>query len=284
MSMCVVAVANQKGGVGKTTTSVSLAACLGENEQRTLLIDIDPQANATSALGQEKLPGGSIYNTLLGEASLLEDIRPTGFANLDIIPSEVDLAVAEVDVARTENYLHRLRMAMQPIRDAAQYDYVLIDCPPSLGILTMNALATADRVLVPIQCEYFALEGLAVIMRIIKQIKESGANPNLALDGIVMTMYDGRTNLSQQVVSDVRSHFGRKVYETVIPRTVRLAEAPSFGKPITTYDSGSLAAYAYRQLTDEFLAQAKAEAEATAAAEPVAVSEPSQADPTSPMQ
>jgi chromosome partitioning protein len=169
-----------------------------------------------------------------------------------------------VDVARTENYLHRLRMAIQPIREQGRYDYVLIDCPPSLGILTMNALAAADRVLVPIQCEYFALEGLTVIMKVIKSIKESGANANLELDGIVMTMYDGRTNLSQQVVSDVRSHFGKKVYETVVPRTVRLAEAPSFGKPISVYDSGSLAAYAYRQLTEELLAQAQAEAELAA--------------------
>jgi chromosome partitioning protein len=255
MSTRSIALANQKGGVGKTTTAVSLAACLAERGKRTLLLDLDPQANATSALGLEKLSGGSVYKALLGGAQLADSIRPSGYDNLEIIPSEVDLAVAEVDVARTENYLQRLRLALMPIHDANQYEFLLVDCPPSLGILTMNGLAAVDRVLVPLQCEYFALEGLAVIMRVLKQIKDSGANPVLDLEGIVMTMYDGRTNLSQQVVNEVRGHFGEKVFQTVIPRTVRLGEAPSFGKPITVYDTHSQAAVAYRALTAELLAQ-----------------------------
>ena len=196
-----------------------------------------------------------MYKALLGGARLADSIRPSGYDNLEIIPSEVDLAVAEVDVARTENYLQRLRLALMPIHDANQYEFLLVDCPPSLGILTMNGLAAVDRVLVPLQCEYFALEGLAVIMRVLKQIKESGANPVLDLEGIVMTMFDGRTNLSQQVVNEVRGHFGEKVFQTVIPRTVRLGEAPSFGKPITAYDTHSQAAVAYRALTAELLAQ-----------------------------
>jgi chromosome partitioning protein len=253
MSTRSIALANQKGGVGKTTTAVSLAACLAERGKRTLLVDIDPQANATSALGLEKLPGGSVYHALLDGTPLTDSIRPSGYENLEVIPSEVDLAVAEVDVARTDNYLQRLRNCLNPIREQGGYDFLLVDCPPSLGILTMNALAAVDRVLVPLQCEYFALEGLAVIMRVIQQIKESGANPVLELEGIVMTMFDGRTNLSQQVVNDVRGHFGEKVFKTIIPRTVRLGEAPSFGKPITVYDPHSLAAAAYRALTDELI-------------------------------
>ena len=255
MSTRCIALANQKGGVGKTTTAVSLAACLAELGKRVLLVDLDPQANATSALGLEKLSGGSVYKALLGGAQLADSIRPGGYENLEIIPSEVDLAVAEVDVARTENYLQRLRIALTPIRETNRYEFLLVDCPPSLGILTMNALAAVDRVLVPLQCEYFALEGLAVIMRVLQQIRDSGANPALELEGIVMTMYDGRTNLSQQVVNEVRGHFGGKVYGTIIPRTVRLGEAPSFGKPITVYDTHSLAATAYRALAAELLAQ-----------------------------
>jgi len=254
MSTRSIALANQKGGVGKTTTAVSVAACLAERGKRTLLVDLDPQANATSALGLDKLSGGSVYRSLLGGSELADAIRPSGYENLEIIPSEVDLAVAEVDVARTENYLQRLRLALMPIHDANRYEFVLVDCPPSLGILTMNGLAAVDRVLVPLQCEYFALEGLAVIMRVVQQIRESGASPGLELEGIVMTMFDGRTNLSQQVVNEVRSHFGEKVFNTIIPRTVRLGEAPSFGKPITVYDTHSHAAAAYRALTAELLA------------------------------
>lgn len=266
MSTRSIALANQKGGVGKTTTAVSLAACLAERGKRTLLVDIDPQANATSALGLEKSSGGSVYQALLGGALLADSIRPSGYENLEVIPSEVDLAVAEVDVARTENYLQRLRMALTPIHDAKRYDFILVDCPPSLGILTMNSLAAVDRVLVPLQCEYFALEGLAVIMRVIQQIKGSGANPTLDLEGILFTMFDGRTNLSQQVVNEVRSHFGGKVFKTIIPRTVRLGEAPSFGKPITVYDSSSYAASCYRALAEEIMVNAAA---APAVAPPV---------------
>jgi chromosome partitioning protein len=270
MSTRSIALANQKGGVGKTTTAVSIAACLAERGKRTLLVDIDPQANATSALGLEKSSGGSVYQALLGGALLADSIRPSGYENLEIIPSEVDLAVAEIDVARTENYLQRLRMALTPIHDAKRYDFILVDCPPSLGILTMNSLAAVDRVLVPLQCEYFALEGLAVIMRVIQQIKDSGANPALDLEGILFTMFDGRTNLSQQVVNEVRSHFGGKVFKTIIPRTVRLGEAPSFGKPITVYDSGSYAASCYRALAEEILANAAVPTDSPAVTPPVA--------------
>ena len=254
MSTRSIALANQKGGVGKTTTAVSLAACLAERGKHTLLLDLDPQANATSALGLEKLSGGSVYKALLGTALLADSIQPSGLEHLDVIPSEVDLAVAEVDVARAENYLQRLQFALTPIQGADRYEFIIVDCPPSLGILTMNGLAAVDSVLVPMQAEYFALEGLAVITRVLQQIRESGANPSLELEGIVLTMYDGRTNLAQQVAAEVRKHFPSKVYKTIIPRTVRLAEAPSFGKPITTYDTGSYAAKCYRSLTDELLA------------------------------
>jgi chromosome partitioning protein len=197
MSTRTIAVANQKGGVGKTTSAVNIAACLAERGKRTLLLDLDPQANATSALGLEKLEGGSVYQALLGSVALADSIRPGGYENLSVIPSEVDLAVAEVDVARTENYLHRLRNALAPIHSANKFDFLLIDCPPSLGILTMNALAAADAVLIPIQCEYFALEGLAVIMRVIQR-RESHAGFGRHPDDDVRQSHQSRATSYQR--------------------------------------------------------------------------------------
>src|SRR5437868_1288698 len=249
----VIAVANQKGGVGKTTTAVNLAACLAAVGRRVLLFDLDPQANATSGLGLEKAEGASAYRALLGDGSLLEKIQPTAFERLEIIPSEVDLCGADIELARSENYLHRVAGALQPVLESQRFDVVLIDCPPSLGILTLNAFAAADGLLVPMQCEYYALEGVSMINRIMAQLHGNGVNPRLELFGVVMTMFDSRTKLSQQVVSEVREHFGERVFETMIPRSTRLAEAPSFGKPIIYYDKYSSGAAAYELLAQEVL-------------------------------
>jgi chromosome partitioning protein len=249
----IVAVANQKGGVGKTTTAVNLAACLASIGQRVLLFDLDPQANATSGLGLEKVEGASAYRVLMGEGTLAEKIKKTAFERLEIIPSEVDLCGADFELARSENHLERVRVALQSLVASHQFDLILIDCPPSLGILTLNAFAAASGVLVPLQCEYYALEGISMLNRVMGQLHDNGVNPTLELTGVVMTMYDGRTKLSQQVVSEVREHFGERVFETMIPRSTRLAEAPSFGKPIIHYDKYSAGSAAYELLAQEFL-------------------------------
>jgi chromosome partitioning protein len=249
----IIAVANQKGGVGKTTTAVNLSACLAALGRRVLLFDLDPQANATSGLGLEKVEGASAYRALLGEGTLLEKIKTTAFDNLKIIPSEVDLCGADFELARAENHLQRVRTALQPVVESGQFQLILIDCPPSLGVLTMNAFTAAEGVLVPLQCEYYALEGISMLNRIMAQLQQNGVNPTLELTGVVMTMYDGRTKLSQQVVSEVREHFGERVFETMIPRSTRLAEAPSYGKPIIHYDKYSAGSAAYELLAQEFL-------------------------------
>jgi chromosome partitioning protein len=249
----IIAVANQKGGVGKTTTAVNLAACVAAMGRRVLLFDLDPQANATSGLGLEKREGASAYRVLLGEGSLADKIQKTAFDRLEVIPSEVDLCGADFELARADNHLERVRSAVQPILASEQFDIVLIDCPPSLGILTLNAFAAAGGVLVPLQCEYYALEGISMLNRVMGQLHDNGVNPSLELTGVVMTMYDGRTRLSQQVVTEVREHFGERVFETMIPRSTRLAEAPSFGKPIIHYDKYSPGSAAYELLAQEFL-------------------------------
>src|ERR1051325_11656663 len=251
--MKIIAIANQKGGVGKTTTAVNLGCALAEEGLRVLIIDLDPQGNATSSFGLQELEGESLYEPLLGAAAIADKVVPTRVEGVFIVPADLDLAGAEVEIASLDNHLTRLAETLGPLRDDNTFDFVLLDCPPSLGILMTNALAAADELLTPIQCEYFALEGLVKIVRLIEQVRDSGANKRLELGGIVMTMYDGRTNLSEQVVAEVRRHFGERVYQTVIPRSVRLSEAPSFGKSILEYAPSGAAAEAYRALAREFI-------------------------------
>jgi len=257
--MKIIAVANQKGGVGKTTTTVNLAAALAESGRRVLVIDLDPQANASSALGVTVTPGRSLHSILTGDEnarSFAEQIQPTSTENLSIVTAELDLAGCEIQLAADEHRLTRLRRVLEQYRTGQPpIDFVLIDCPPSLGVLMTNALAAADSVLVPLQCEYLALEGLAKILEMIERIKQVSGNSALALEGIVLTMYDARTNLSQQVVTDVRGYLGQKVFETIIPRSIRLGEAPGHGKTIIAYDSAGMGAQSYRELAREFIAR-----------------------------
>ena len=249
----IVAIANQKGGVGKTTTAVNLGCALAEVGQRILLVDLDPQGNATSSFGLQELEGESLYESLLGEASVIEKVLPTRLEGMFIIPADLDLAGAEIEIARGPDHLTRLAQTLEPFRADNTFDFILLDCPPSLGILMTNALAAADELLTPIQCEFFALEGLVKIVRVVQQVRDSGANDRIEISGIVMTMFDTRTKLSAQVVAEVRQHFAERLYDTVIPRSVRLSEAPSFGQSVLEYDSAGVGARAYRALADEFL-------------------------------
>jgi chromosome partitioning protein len=246
-----IAICNQKGGVGKTTTAINLSTALALLERKTLLIDSDPQTNATSGLGIDRSTTKySTYEVLLDPALAAQAIVSTVFSHLSVLPSSRDLVGAEVELLRVENYHFRMREVLKQLED--QYEFVFIDCPPSLGVLTVNALAAAKSVLIPIQCEYYALEGVEKLLSTIKMVR-SGLNPGLMIEGVLLTMFDSRLNLAKQVAQEIRSYFKDKVYSVVIPRSVRLAEAPSFGKPIFKHDIGSSGAQAYLMLAREVL-------------------------------
>lgn len=247
----IISISNQKGGVGKTTTAINLAAFIAEKGYRVLIIDIDPQANSGFGLGMSVDDiDNTIYEVLIGRVPIKEALYETSLDNLFIVPSNIHLAGAQVDLLNMEEKEFILQKAIRTIRN--EYDYILIDCPPSLGILTLNSLVAADSVMIPLQCEYYSLEGLSQLLKIIAMVQER-LNVNLKLEGVVLTMFDSRTNLSQQVVSDVREHFKDKVFTTIVPRNVRLSEAPSFGKPISEYDRSCAGSLSYEKLSEEVL-------------------------------